>query len=1686
MKELDEFRKRARATREDLSRTEEAITYRRNLLRRRHEELARALRHGLAGTEEARALQDEIEALKRGIDQEARSAKTLKSSQTHALGAPALQAQPWELVEGLNDRLPFLLLPLRIETRFMSVEGRKELWVRIYPDDNAVHTHEKNLTDDEIMAGKTYWREIWRARKAGKVEIEKAAWRALASAFGGSRAAWVKAETEPTSLDVPTADALEFPEFPEETIKPDSWSQAPRSKVMPDCFVVMGFLHGTEIFRKVGNPIRDPLILGPDPEPQPEEPEFRREAGELLVGEEIAWIYDFEKAVEFGMGVKIELIPPVDEGGLSQLLVLGLRLSADETESQALVEELLENHSYSPDGLSFIPQGTPTNNTERQGSGFSSIDPGAETSFALETGDPLFEPLNDPLSKCDGQRLAEALGIDHTLFQRIHHADQTDVREALLMNRALWSGILGYYMEEMLGIKLETIEKLRTFFKENVTGRGLLPAIRAGNQPYGVLLTSNISNWEWSQELDGTELPELENLSSFMRTLNATMAKLVPMAAHIGAEGDQDPFQNLLNTLGLQASSIEFYRRHAVGSKYLWNLQALISRDFGNPSGRTGMINELRRLAGAMAEKVGINRETLLSIFALSFFQRQDLIRDPVVDDILEEETEKLFETKKVRPIYQAPDPQNPGQMINTNYIGWLGSSPYAVIKEQIFVNSAGEAQPIPRPLLYRMLRSSYLQALFDAALKLYIRSGLITPEARREVELGNIIQGNFQQTGTVTRWEFLDEDISKVLKQEESGRSIAEFLLSERGLSLSQAVNLRETLESIRALTDLSTAQLERAFAEHIDLCSYRLDAWQTGCFNHRLQQQRFPPESEGKFDNRVQGLYLGAFGWVEDLHPAPEMTPADLTSIPTSLHDPQQDGMLFEQPGNAGFIHGPSPNHAVTAAILRNAYLMHFDPDQPEKMAVSLSSERVRIALAFLDSVRNGQELGALLGYQFERGLHDRHNDPSLDKYIPLFRQQYPLLAEKITPTLEEEAIDSNGPIPPKEARNVFDGYALVEAVFLKEPKLEYPYNITGLPPIETQDAQEKAHIAAIQAEVARMADSLDAIADLALAEGVYQVAQGNLDRAGSILKAMTQGENPPDPEIVRTPRTGAAITQRVALHLPIGENANRWPGPTIPRAIVEPGLNAWLGDLLPNPDKITYTVSLAGGPQLKQNLAALRLQPIDLVYMIGDDLAGETTELESRIIFENRRQGIDDNLEVRLNFMVEPENPLLVNLFELLPLLRALRRFVTSSRPLGARDYQLPSETSVDFTENPNPLEIISNALKSAEELERRVGTALSAFRKEIEEKLKAAIPPNGEDGQPDANQANADNLRVALRTLSDFGVPDAFPLSAFGESGEAKSTLTRQAVNIQAIVALNLDKAETAKGTGDDALATAKESQNIAEQNLGNAESLKAAGDKALTSVDQSIVHYRTAAQLIFGPAFNLIPIFSFNNQAELQAAAAFRDANPPNNLTRHHKDNPLLVDEWIEGAARVQPNLSTLETITVLGENFGQPRTQQKPLQLPFLDTDYWVAVEYPETFIPEGEFLSMLQVLPASGFKAAEAQSGLLIDEWVETIPSRSETTGIAFHFNQPNSEPPQVCLLAVTPQVTGTWTWDKLVGILQDTLQRAKQRAVEPEQLGDTAYAHLLPAVIAPIASRRFATITTDFVHQTSNRFLD
>ena len=88
-------------------------------------------------------------------------------------------------------------------------------------------------------------------------------------------------------------------------------------------------------------------------------------------------------------------------------MVLGMRVSSEAADHKELLEELLDNHHYLLDGMSFLPQGTPTNHTGELRSGFSTDDAEGDASFETETKEPDIQLTADDLQKTDVQRLAE-------------------------------------------------------------------------------------------------------------------------------------------------------------------------------------------------------------------------------------------------------------------------------------------------------------------------------------------------------------------------------------------------------------------------------------------------------------------------------------------------------------------------------------------------------------------------------------------------------------------------------------------------------------------------------------------------------------------------------------------------------------------------------------------------------------------------------------------------------------------------------------------------------------------------------------------------------------------------------------------------------------------------------------------------------------------------------------------------------------------------------------------------------------------------------------------------------------------------------------------------------------------------------------------------------------------------------
>jgi hypothetical protein len=169
-----------------------------------------------------------------------------------------------------------------------------------------------------------------------------------------------------------------------------------------------------------------------------------------------------------------------------------------------------------------------------------------------------------------------------------------------------------------------------------------------------------------------------------------------------------------------------------------------------------------------------------------------------------------------------------------------------------------------------------------------------------------------------------------------------------------------------------------------------------------------------------------------------------------------------------------------------------------------------------------------------------------------------------------------------------------------------------------------------------------------------------------------------------------------------------------------------------------------------------------------------------------------------------------------------------------------------------------------------------------------------------------------------------------------------------------------------------------------------------------------------------------------------------------------------VDDWLHGVARVREKMRHWENALLLGEVLpGATPPELTPLQLPYGEEEPWLALDIPPGYTIDSDRL-LYTAHFSSPFDKTQPVCGLLVDEWTEVIPGSEETTGVSFHFDRPNAEPPQAWLLALPAIRDGAWTWDELLAAVNNALDTAKIRAIEPTHVDTTAYSTFLPATVS------------------------
>jgi hypothetical protein len=568
------------------------------------------------------------------------------------------------------------------------------------------------------------------------------------------------------------------------------------------------------------------------------------------------------------------------------------------------------------------------------------------------------------------------------------------------------------------------------------------------------------------------------------------------------------------------------------------------------------------------------------------------------------------------------------------------------------------------RPMLYRVLRHALLVEMDRLAFDHLVTTNVVEASDRVEREMVRLVP-----------------DDARLTTYERIGRVVTLPIFSG---------DLSPYLARLATLATLPTAELHRRFGETLDACAHRLDAWITALATQRLATMR---------ETAPAGCHLGGFGWVENVRPAPARS----------------------SPG--GFVHAPSSTHAAAAAVLRNGFLSRGG--EGSAYAVDLSSARVRDALSLIDGTRQGEPLSGLLGYRFERDLHERQLEPLI---APL-RGHFPLVAGK-TP-------EGDGPTELVGARNVVDGLALRLAWNDKTSPFAGASDLPPLTPAKLQSFHDALYA---------LNDCVDGLADVLTAESVFQAVQGNPTAAAASLDTMASGVNPPKPDIVRTPLSGASFTQRLVVAL-AGDAVpaqGAW-GARTPRADAEPYLDDWAGSLLGAPAQIGCTVLLVDGGTPNVTLDALGLRPLDLIVLARTTPSGAgDSELDRRVL-----AAVDAPAGARVDYARSTSAR---SFAEVLELARTIGELFAVIRPLSPSDLVAPIDAA-----SAKP------AIAEAQDAATRARAGIQQIGDAVTELEQAVAAVSAALATPDATPTDAQlaTLRTALERASAFGASGTYP-------------------------------------------------------------------------------------------------------------------------------------------------------------------------------------------------------------------------------------------------------------------------------------------------------------------------------------
>ena len=377
-----------------------------------------------------------------------------------------------------------------------------------------------------------------------------------------------------------------------------------------------------------------------------------------------------------------------------------------------------------------------------------------------------------------------------------------------------------------------------------MTGRGPLPAIRVGNQPYGVLrherpVALEVSDARQVAPVRGGD--PLDEMTPYLAqaACAARAARKTRWQAHgadvcargrprtrLGqrADGRARPASDVRGVLPAHRLSPavprrlqELRRPRAVAT------QTSSPRCSGHAGDRTDSISQC--LASTPRLRTSARR-TALNVLWQHY----------------------IGVARRAEPGRDSKPPSETSALTH-NYIDWLlNAETTDKIVEESFPGKA------PSSLLYLMLRNALLLQLHAGSYEWLKDRGDFTPRARAIARTPVLMPGVQRRASRALEVRADGVKVDAVTPAHPApGTSVADWIWTGPLAAEVEAAFAQEQRAALKRWCGQPPRSCERCLVEHLDCCQYRLDAWETGLFAQRLYEQRRTGLSQDRAHGRL-----------------------------------------------------------------------------------------------------------------------------------------------------------------------------------------------------------------------------------------------------------------------------------------------------------------------------------------------------------------------------------------------------------------------------------------------------------------------------------------------------------------------------------------------------------------------------------------------------------------------------------------------------------------------------------------------------------------------------------------------------------------------------------------------------------------------------------------------------------------